>query len=162
MDEFQTRVLRRPEALRWIVLAAMAVVLVMTLAFAARAAGEDPLVAALNIPVALGLLWFGWSLLTTRARTLSFDGERLVDDAGTEICSLDEIEALERGFALFKPSNGFAILLKAKKPNGWSPGLWWRVGRRVGIGGATPGRGAKGMADAITVALAIRDGGLDL
>lgn len=159
MEEFQTRALRRPETLRWLVLAAIAVVLLMTVAFAARASAEDPLVAALNIPVALALLWFGWSLLNARSSHLYFDGERLTDDAGVEICSLDEIEAVEKGFALFKPSNGFAILLKERKPRGWSPGLWWRVGRRVGVGGATPGRGAKAMADAITVALAMRKGG---
>lgn len=158
MEEFQTRVLRRPEVLRWVVIAAIAVVLVMTVALAIRAAEDAPLIAVLNVPVVLALLWFGWSLYGARASEITFDGERLVDNSGVEICTLDEIETVEKGFALFKPSNGFALLLTRSRPRGWSPGLWWRVGRRVGVGGATPGRSAKGMADAITIALALKRG----
>jgi hypothetical protein len=85
-----------------------------------------------------------------------FDGERIYDDTGTELCRLDDIVEIERGLALFKPSGGFVLRVKTAGPRSWSPGLWWRAGRRVGVGGATSSRAGKHMADAITGALATR------
>ncbi|HAR51528.1 MAG TPA: hypothetical protein DCS45_06565, partial [Roseovarius nubinhibens] len=50
----------------------------------------------------------------------------------------------------FKPSNGFIVILKeAQKPR-WEPGMWWRLGRRVGIGGVTGAAEAKAMAEVIS------------
>ena len=149
--------MRRPAVMRWFIVIAGGAVLLLTVALAARASATDPVVTLIHLPVALALGWFGWSMLTTKAPTVMFDGERLVDDSGVELCALDEIETVERGFALFKPSGGFALLLNVEKPRGWSPGLWWRFGRRVGIGGATPGRSGRNMADAITMAITLRN-----
>jgi len=78
----------------------------------------------------------------TRAGLRSSDGE--------VIAPLDQIESVDRGMFAFKPSNGFILRLKASAPGRWQPGLWWRLGRRVGIGGVTPGAQAKTMADMIS------------
>ena len=48
----------------------------------------------------------------------------------------------------------------AKGPAAWQPGLWWRLGNRIGVGGMTPGSQAKAMAEIIAIKLAQRDGGL--
>ena len=37
------------------------------------------------------------------------------------------------------------------------PGLWWRIGRRIGVGGVTPASQSKVMADLITARLIERD-----
>ena len=72
---------------------------------------------------------------------------------------IEEVEALERGLFAFKPSNGFLIRTRAPKPRGWQPGLWWRVGRRIGIGGVTSAGQAKAMSEIMAALLLERDGG---
>jgi hypothetical protein len=53
-----------------------------------------------------------------------------------------------------KPSNGFALKLKKARTRRWQPGLWWAIGRRVGIGGVTPGSHSKTMAQMLEALLA--------
>ncbi|MEL6792102.1 MAG: hypothetical protein AAFP78_01515, partial [Pseudomonadota bacterium] len=151
MEELRPQTVRRPQVLRWIIVAAVAVVVLLTVAIAGQASATNPVVVMINLPIAAILLWFGYAMATAKATSVTFDGETLTDDAGVVICTLEDIHSVERGFALFKPSGGFALLLKAEKERAWSPGLWWRIGQRVGIGGATPGRSSRNMADAITV-----------
>ena len=83
----------------------------------------------------------------------------LRDSDGTVIARIEDIEHIDRGVFAFKPSNGF--LLRTKAGTGgtreWRPGLWWRMGRRIGIGGMTPGRQTKYMAEAIATIIATRD-----
>ena len=57
---------------------------------------------------------------------------------GPSLHNLKNIARVERGLFAFKPSNGFLILLNNPMSRAWHPGLWWRFGRRIGIGGVTP------------------------
>ena len=155
MEKVAPTEIRRPEFLRWLVVGAVVVMLAISLSVGVRSVA-NPVVALVNLIAGLAIAWFGWSMATAKASKIIFDGERLTDNAGVELCALDEIKNVERGFAMFKPSAGFAILLHEEKPRAWSPGLWWRYGRRIGVGGATPGRAARNMADAITMALALK------
>ena len=106
----------------------------------------------------VGLLLFaaaafyaGWKLYHATDDTLFLTPEGVFTRDGQVIVSLDNIASVDRGFFAFKPSNGFLVRLKTPMARGWAPGLWWRFGRRVGIGGATtPGQG-KAMADMILV-----------
>ncbi|WP_282077724.1 hypothetical protein [Epibacterium ulvae] len=86
---------------------------------------------------------------------LTIEGLRSTD--GTEIARLDQIEAMDRGFLAFKPSNGFVLRMSAAQARSWHPGLWWRMGRRVGIGGVTPGAQSKAMSEILAALLAKRD-----
>jgi hypothetical protein len=81
------------------------------------------------------------------AEILELTSTELRSTDGTVITSVDEIEHLDRGFFAFKPSNGFLMRLSTKKKARWEPGLWWCLGRRVGIGGVTPGSQSKAMAE---------------
>ena len=157
MEELRPQTIRRPQILRWFIVIASAVVLALTISIAARSSATNPIVALINLPAALGLGWFAWAMASAKASSLTFDGEALIDDSGVVVCHLEEVERVERGFAMFKPSGGFAILLKGDQPRGWSPGLWWRWGKRIGVGGATYGRAARNMADSMTIALAMRE-----
>lgn len=154
MTEGLVKTVSRPEPLRWFILIAIAALVVVTASLAKKASTDSPLTSLLTICFCLAMIWFGWSLYQARASVVTFDGERLYDDAGVEICAFDEIATVERGMALFKPSSGFVLTLREEKPRAWSPGLWWRIGKRVGVGGATPGRAGRDMADAIMGALA--------
>lgn len=140
---------RRPETLRWIMVGAIAVLFVMTLGAALDLMSRAMAPAFLLALFAATIGWFGQALLFTKARAVILEDGRLFDDSGVEICHLDDVEELEKGLHLFKPSSGFVLKLKSKQETAWSPGLWWRIGHRVGVGGATPGRRAKAMADAI-------------
>ena len=73
------------------------------------------------------------------------------DSAGTILASIDDVSSVERGAFALKPSHGFTMVMKSKKPRAWAPGLWWRFGRRVGIGGVTNSGQTKFMAEQIAL-----------
>ncbi len=93
--------------------------------------------------------------------SLEFDGKTLSETGdGRVLAELDNIKRIERGALAFKPSSGFLIVLKAKAgPNAWVPGMWWRLGRHVGVGGIVPSHAGKFMAEMIEMRVAARDGG---
>ncbi|MEO0931422.1 MAG: hypothetical protein AAFY14_12360, partial [Pseudomonadota bacterium] len=75
------------------------------------------------------------------------------DSSGMVLATMDDIIGVDRGIFAFKPSNGFTLVMKNKKPRSWAPGLWWRLGRRVGVGGVTSAGQAKFMAEQIAFRL---------
>ncbi len=72
--------------------------------------------------------------------------EELRDTSGAVIARIENIKTISRGAFAAKPSQGFTLILKEKSPARWLPGLWWRAGRRIGIGGTAPGSQTKVMA----------------
>lgn len=85
-----------------------------------------------------------------------------LSDAGIEtlegelIAPMDQIQRVDRGAFAFKPSNGFLLRLSDKSTGRWAPGLWWRMGRSVGVGGVTSAGAAKAMAEEIALRIARR------
>lgn len=80
---------------------------------------------------------------------LTKDG--LFDTKGTAICTIDQIKAVDRSFFALRPSNGFSLTLHEPLDRVWVPGLWWRLGKRVGVGGLTSYSAGKSMADILTL-----------
>lgn len=76
------------------------------------------------------------------------------DSSGAILARLEDIRSVERGTFAFKPSNGFTLVMHTKKPRAWAPGLWWRLGRRVGVGGVTVAGQSKLMAEQIALMIA--------
>lgn len=74
--------------------------------------------------------------------------------SGEMLAKWDDMEKADRGLFALKPAQGFSVLLKEPAPRQWRMGLYWRLGRRLGIGGVTDARQAKEMADVITARLA--------
>ncbi len=100
------------------------------------------------------MLWLAERLRRATALSILLDGQRLVDSSGRELCRLEDIERIERGAFAFKPSQGFLIRTRRPAgPRGWAPGLWWRLGRYIGIGGTTPAGQGKFMAEMIALHL---------
>lgn len=83
--------------------------------------------------------------------------DALRDSTGRVLAQMDQIEGIDRGAFAFKPSNGFLLRLSAPQPRVWAPGVWWRFGRRVGVGGVTPGHQTKFMAEIIQTRLNARE-----
>ncbi|MGR3343456.1 MAG: hypothetical protein ACU0DI_09590 [Paracoccaceae bacterium] len=90
-----------------------------------------------------------------RATQISIEmtDEVIQDSQGQVICRLDDIVSVESGALAFKPSGGFLIRTARPGARSWAPGLWWRIGRSIGIGGATSASQAKFMADLIAMRL---------
>ncbi|MEL6838729.1 MAG: hypothetical protein AAFP85_05520 [Pseudomonadota bacterium] len=128
------------------------------------ALGVLVLYTALTRPPALGwlvfMLVFGiatlWLAERLRRATLlriELTATDIRDSSGMVLATMDDIIGVDRGIFAFKPSNGFTLVMKNKKPRSWAPGLWWRLGRRVGVGGVTSAGQAKFMAEQIAFRL---------
>ncbi len=106
-----------------------------------------------------GAIWMADFMRRATEGTIELTAHVLRGSDGTLIARVEDIEHIDRGVFAFKPSNGF--LLRTKPGTGadrvWRPGLWWRMGRRIGIGGMTPGNQTKYMAEVISTMMAVRD-----
>ncbi len=102
-------------------------------------------------------LWVGDKMRRATEGWIELSDDALVTHTGEVIVLIDEIEKVERGMLAFKPSNGFMIKTKNPAARRWEPGLWWRMGRRIGVGGVTPASQSKVMADLISAKLMMRD-----
>ncbi|MGB0959994.1 MAG: hypothetical protein ACPGVK_07070 [Halocynthiibacter sp.] len=94
-------------------------------------------------------IFIGYRLYQATAHQIYLSEDALWCSDGTHICDVADIEALNRGVFAMKPSNGFTIVLKTKASALFYPGLFWRVGRRIGVGGVVRGAEAKPMAEMI-------------
>ncbi|WIV51570.1 hypothetical protein QQG91_03730 [Marivivens sp. LCG002] len=97
----------------------------------------------------LGSLYLAEMLRRASAVTLEVTTQEVRDSSGRVLCALAEVQKVERGAFALKPSNGFSIVLKSKAPFAWAPGLWWRMGNRIGVGGVVSAGQAKAFAEAI-------------
>ena len=116
------------------------------------------LYAVLLIGFGAASLYGGYRMWDVTGRRIELTEEELRLSDGTIICHVKDIHKIDRSFFAFKPSNGFLVSTKVSYPFHWAPGLWWRFGKRIGIGGVTPGSQSKIMADTIAALVAQRDG----
>ncbi|MFK7876175.1 MAG: hypothetical protein AB8B71_10400 [Paracoccaceae bacterium] len=104
-------------------------------------------------------LWLGEAMRKATLRKIHLTPEGLFDTEGEVIARLESIQNVDRGVFAFKPSNGFLIRTKtAQGQRRWLPGLWWRVGRQIGVGGVTPGAQTKFLTEILSGMIAERDG----
>mgnify|MGYP005989020985 CR=1 FL=1 len=108
--------------------------------------------------IVLGVLalWMAERMRRATASTIELTSKVIRDSDGTILAHVADIENLDRGVFAFKPSNGFLLRVKrgSELGNAWRPGLWWRIGRRIGVGGMTPGNQTKYMAEIISILMA--------
>jgi len=107
----------------------------------------------------LGFLYISWRMWVVTGVRLELTKDELREKDGRVLFSIEELDRVDRGFFAFKPANGFLIKLKKKSDRGraYAPGLWWRSGRTVMVGGVVSGRQAKAVADLIKVLILERD-----
>ena len=111
-------------------------------------AGTAPF--SLLVPLLVGALLAIWGAIrlyqvTSLALELTRDGIRTAD--GMLLVGVDDIARIERGAFALKPSNGFLVRLKSPATRSWAPGIWWRWGTFLGIGGVLPPGETRAMAD---------------
>lgn len=102
----------------------------------------------------MAVLWLGNKMWRATGQVIELTGTELRMSNGAVIASISQIRSIDRGTFAFKPSNGFMLRLSEKAPRAWHPGLWWRLGRRVGVGGVTSAAQTKAVAEIISVMIA--------
>ena len=140
-------------ARRWLAVALLVALggLLLYLAFSTPPA--NLFLQAFLVALGLGSVVMGDRIRRATETYVELTDEGLRDGTGRVLARMDEIDRVERGAFAFKPSNGFLVHLKKPGPRAWQPGLWWRMGRKLGIGGVTPAGQAKFMADMIALRL---------
>jgi hypothetical protein len=114
------------------------------------------IISALFALVAVGALfiWASYRLYRSTDNTILLTREAITTQSGRVLCRLEDIAKVDRGFFAFKPSNGFLVLLKERGERSWAPGMWWHLGKHLGIGGVTSPRQSKEMVSIIQIILA--------
>ncbi len=102
------------------------------------------------------LLWGAWRFWQSSGVALILTRHGLADSTGRQIFTLDQVDKVDRGLFAFKPASGFLVISKTPVQRGWVPGLWWAIGHRIGVGGATARPAGKQMADILSVLLTER------
>lgn len=103
------------------------------------------------------MLWLAERLRRATTLTITMTADEVYDSAGTVLAKIADIKSVQRGAFALKPSNGFTLVMTDKKPRTWVPGLWWRMGNRVGVGGVTAAGQSKFMAEQIALMVEKKD-----
>jgi hypothetical protein len=88
---------------------------------------------------------------------LELTKSELREKDGRLVTRIADIRDVSRGALAMKPSNGFSMSLTKSHSFVWAPGLWWRFGKQIGIGGVTPSAQSKVMAEQIALLVAMRE-----
>ncbi|MEB8387435.1 hypothetical protein OO012_09365 [Rhodobacteraceae bacterium KMM 6894] len=102
-------------------------------------------------------LWLAERLRRATLLHLELTLDELRWSNGEVLARVDEIVSVDRGVFAYKPSNGFVLRLSGRGPLRWEPGMWWRTGRRLGVGGVASAPQAKAMAEMISAMIAERE-----
>lgn len=102
-------------------------------------------------------LWMADRMRRATEYRIELTETELRSSEGVVIATVADIVSLDSGFFAFKPSNGFVIKTRTPGPRIWRPGLWWRIGRRVGVGGVTSAGQTKAMSEILAAMMAQRD-----
>lgn len=87
---------------------------------------------------------------------LTLTDAALTDGRGRVVARITDIRTVERGALSLAPAGGFVLRLSRPAAARWTPGLWWRVGTRVGVGGSTPRLRTREMGLLIEAMIAVR------
>ncbi|WP_164661025.1 hypothetical protein [Tropicibacter sp. Alg240-R139] len=141
---------------RWMGVGMLAAMSLMSF-YVALLGGPDLLWQAFLIVVGGAAMWLALKMWRATTAQVELTETELRSTDGQLIARVEDIENMDRGVFAFKPSNGFLLRTSQPASRVWQPGLWWRMGRRVGIGGVTPGSQSKFMAEMISAMIAQRD-----
>lgn len=112
----------------------------------------------LLLVVGAGALWMAARLWLATAQGLELTTTELREAGSRRVLArMDDMVSVDRGPFAVKPTAGFALHLRQPGPLVWMPGLWWQVGRRIGVGGVTHRHEARLMAEILDDRLKRRD-----
>jgi len=97
------------------------------------------------------MLWLAERLRRATTLVIELTETELRDTSGTVLARLKDVRSVSRGAFALKPSNGFTLIMHEKQTRTWAPGIWWRLGYRVGVGGVTAAGQSRFMAEQIAL-----------
>ena len=143
---------------RWFAVGVLSVLGVMLVVLSFNTAQAGFVYQAFLMVIGLLAVWEARRLWRATEDALELTRAGLRVRGGEMLVAMEDIDAVDRGVFAFKPSNGFLLRTKEKGARVWAPGMYWRFGRRLGVGGATAASQAKYMAEVISAVLAERAG----
>lgn len=141
---------------RWLGIGLLAVLGAALLWLALSGPAQQGWARALLALAGLAAVALGDVMRRATAHGLELTRHALRDTSGRVLVEVDQIARVHRGVFAFKPSNGFTLRLSQAHGASWMPGLWWRFGRQLGVGGVIPGTQAKYMAEVLEHLIAQR------
>lgn len=106
---------------------------------------------ALIVVMGVAMLFQANRLRASANREIWLTDAGIVTNDGLVLAEMDQVLNVSRGSFAMKPSNGFSVTLRDKHSALWVPGLWWRFGKQLGIGGVTGAGAAKFMAEQLAL-----------
>lgn len=143
-----------------VILLSLAALVLLNFAFAQ--ATNSWMLRLLLFVMAAVFFWQAQANLRFKDAALVLTREGLFDGRGNLICSMSNIAKVDRGWFSFKPSNGFLLHLKEPMTTKWSPGLFWLIKTRMGVGGAISPSQTKEMSDKLILLIEESRHGVDL
>ncbi|WP_341864057.1 hypothetical protein [Gymnodinialimonas sp. 57CJ19] len=99
-----------------------------------------------------GCFWLGYAMWQASRKTIELTRTELREVGGRVLCTIDNVARVDRGAFAFKPASGFLVRLKEPHaPRVYAPGVWWRWGRTLAVGGVTARQDGKNVADMMIV-----------
>jgi hypothetical protein len=147
-------------ARRWFAVGATGLLGTILIYIAASTPPVD--IAWLLFLIAMGALclYWSWRVWTATGVALELTRTELRERGGRQLCLVDNIGRVDGGVFAFKPAAGFLIHLREPMGRFYAPGLWWRTGRRIAVGGVTSRAEGKAVSELLNVIIADRDGTL--
>ncbi|RBW62067.1 hypothetical protein [Ruegeria sp. A3M17] len=121
---------------RWIGVGMLSTVGVLVI-YVALTTPPEPAWLVFLLVVGVAAFWLAYRMWQATSDWIELTETELRTGSGQVITRIEDIETIDQGVFAFKPSNGFLLKTKESAENSWAPGLWWRLGRRIGIGGLT-------------------------
>lgn len=117
----------------------------------------DPILFSV-ILIAMGSvsIWLAWRMWVATSGSLILTDRVLKEEGGRILARVDDMRAIDRGVFAVKPAGGFTVVTASSEARSWAPGLWWRLGRRVGIGGVTHRHEGRYMAEVLAEVISAR------
>ena len=123
-------------------------VLFLSLAF--EAASQSAVAATVFLVLGAGSAFISTALWRASGQSVELTRNTLRDSSGRTLAIIPDVLRVERGAFAFKPTHGFVLTTRQSGPRAMVPGLWWRIGRKVGVGGTAPPGEARFMAEMIS------------
>lgn len=106
----------------------------------------------------LAIMYLGEKMRKATLKSVLLTREGIFSSDGTKLVGIENVKSIDRGVFAFKPSNGFTVVMHEKQPRHWAPGLWWRLGKRLGVGGVVQASQTKSMAEVLAALVHQRAG----
>ena len=107
--------------------------------------------------LAVGVIWMAWWQWKITEQVIELTSTELRTSGGLTLARVEDVTGVDRGALAFKPSQGFLVRTREPQDRAYAPGLYWRMGKSVGVGGVTGAGQGKFMAEQLSAMIGQKD-----